>query len=669
MKKIDVALGLAFALLGGALGIAVLIQSGWLFFYQSFTPEIVYSACGYGFKHPGAVPPKLMAFLLRETLTFNCADIDANAALAPPGLFSLLQLYFSLVVSFTWRQSSVSYQNLWPVVGVLTGLYAAGCFVLLRQFFGRLPATVGATFLTVSPIALPIIVSFRDYSKAPFFIWAVIFLVLALRARRLRILVGWVVAGALAIGIGCGFRADLIILLPLSVLALIIVFDIRLLFFRLLAAIIMAAVTIASAYPILSNGKSGSYGSVIIQGMSDPFRNYLKMSSAPYSFGARYSDELVLSSIAADARSDHPNWDTDEGQPVYGVSQAITLSGASWQTFFPDFMGDFVSQAFKSASWIIGFPLLAASDALPDPGYPVMMGPPVSIFMAPIYSLFAQHWMPWLGMAGMFIFFFRLWVKSRQEALALGVLFTALVTYPVVQFSIRHVFHLEFIWVLAMLSLLELPFTFREITRSGRSYPAVVAVISILGFSAYLLLVQRQQDILVRQFKALLSQPRQQVAEAVGVERPVRLIVPLPPQYAGLVASSADSMTPLIASIGIQWDVRSAADRLLLTVSGAGCSGEIVVSSNYTKRDDVWQPFDQQIMVPLDGSGEGTHVLIPAFYRPTQYLSDVSLDKLPQRCAVRLERMQGKTTFPSLLSAVLPPGWSSRSLHAGFGHF
>lgn len=671
MKKIDVALGIMFWLVGMTLGISVLLQSGSLFFYQTFTPELVYSACGYGFGHPDIVPAPLLAFLFRETVTFNCSDLDPHANLNAPGLFSLSQFYFSLATALLWRISSVSYQNLWPLVGVLTGLYAAGCFVLLRQFFSRLLATIGAGLLTTSPVTLPIVVLFRDYSKAAFFIWAIAFMLLALQSRQFAALIGWTAASALAIGIGAGFRADIIILLPVGVLTLVIVFNRKLFLRRLMAAAVMVAVTVAAAFPILSNGKGGTYGSLIMQGMSEPFRLYLKMDPAPYSFGARYSDELVLSSVAADARNDHPDWDMNEGKPVYGVSQATILSGANWQRFFPLFVGDFATQAFKSAGFIVGFPILAADNAAPDPGYPVMQGPPISIWMAPVYSLIAQLWSPWLGLAGLYMFFWTIWSRSRQDAIALGFLFGCLATYPVAQFSIRHVFHLEFIWICALLAILNFPAVFGVIKRSGWSYAAVVATFSVLALSAYMVALQRQERLLRREFEMLLAQPRELISQqsSVAENSPIRFDVPVPASYEQLVASPADSMTPAIASVGIQWDVRSSADRLLLTFSGSGCVGQISLSLVYKKRDDVWQPFDERMKIELDGAGEGTHVLIPSFYRPTQYLSSLSLDQLPLLCSASLERIQGNTVFPALMTAILSPGWRHRALRVGFGEF
>ncbi len=71
-------LRIAIATLGAILGVLVLAQGKTVFFYQSFTPEIVYFACGYGLSHPGTVPPKLLAFLARESLTFDCANLDPD---------------------------------------------------------------------------------------------------------------------------------------------------------------------------------------------------------------------------------------------------------------------------------------------------------------------------------------------------------------------------------------------------------------------------------------------------------------------------------------------------------------------------------------------------------------------------------------------------------------
>jgi len=671
LKRLDLLFALAIATLGAILGVLVLFQGRTVFFYQSFTPEIVYFACGHGLSHPGTVPPRLLAFLARESATFNCADLDPVGNPGPPGLFVLMQIYFSWIVAFIWSVSSISYRNLWPLVGLLSGLYCGGCFVLLRQFFGRISAVLGSCFLALSPAALPLIFLLRDYGKAPFFIWSIIFLIQALRVQRLKAMLLWVAASAAMVGIGCGFRADLIILLPLGMISLLLVFDIKLFVKRALAAGLFMVVVLFSAFPILSAGKSGTYGSLIIEGMSDPFRSYLQLGPTPYSFGAAYSDELVLSSVAADEAPERPDWNAHEGQPVYGVSQATELSGQNWQRFFPFFPADFVVQAFKSASWIIGFPALAAVDRPPDPGYPVMTGPPVSVVMKPIYVILAHHWMPWLGMVGLTVFFWRIWSRSKSEAIALAFLFGALLTYPVVQFSIRHVFHLEFIWLMAMLALLELPLVIRSLRQNAISYCILVIGVGIVGFSAYLILVRYQQSQLIAQFETLLSAERQTVAQISGPAggELTHVALPVPPAYEALLRASPDSMTPKIAGIGIQWDVRSEADRVLLSFSGPGCNDKIKVVSNYTKTNDVWQPMDQTFGMLANQPADGAILLVPAFYRATQHLSSFDISGISTSCSVKVERIVGKTAFPALLRMAFPPNWRNLPLHAGFGRF
>jgi hypothetical protein len=473
------------------------------------------------------------------------------------------------------------------------------------------------------------------------------------------------------VGIGCGFRADLIILLPIGVVSLLIAFERRLLAIRTIAACVYVAVALISAFPILSAGNSGTHGSVIIQGMSDPFRNYLKLVPAIYSFGDKYSDELVLSSIAADEATKMPNWEAGEGLPVYGVSQATTLSGRNWERFFPLFVADFVAQAFKSAAWIVGFPALAATDRPPDPGYPVMSGPSVSVMMKPFYKLLAQPWMPWIGLAGIVVFFWRRWSQSKSEAIGLAFLFGALMTYPVVQFSVRHVFHLEFIWLVAMLSLVQRPFFTGELRSSAVSYFAAVIGATTLGLLIYLLLAKHQHSHLMAQFEALLANHRQPITQAsgTGAEKIVNIPLPVPPAHAALLRSPPDSMTPQIAGVGIQWDVRSAADRLLFTFSGSGCTDKIEVTANYAKTTDVWQPMDHTYRLIANQSADGASLLMPAFYRPTQHLSSFDVSGMVVECEVKLERITGETVFPALLSAVFPTNWKELPLHLRIGGF
>jgi hypothetical protein len=192
----DLMLALGFAVLGGIFGAWVLFQNNALFFYQPYMPELVYSACGSGFVHPAVVPKALSDFLSLRATTFDCSLLDRSLALEPRGIFLQGHLYLASAVAALWRFSSIDYRSLWPLVSLLVGAYACGCFALLRLFFGRLAATAGAVVLMLSPVMLSMTIYLRDYGKAPFFIWAIVLLVSAVRVRSLR--------GMLLCAIGAG---------------------------------------------------------------------------------------------------------------------------------------------------------------------------------------------------------------------------------------------------------------------------------------------------------------------------------------------------------------------------------------------------------------------------------------------------------------------------------
>ncbi|MGY0572886.1 hypothetical protein ACTGJ9_018845 [Bradyrhizobium sp. RDM12] len=96
----------------------------------------------------------------------------------------------------------------------------------------------------------------------------------------------------------------------------------------------------------------------------------------------------------------------------------------------------------------------------------------------------------------------------------------------------------------------------------------------------------------------------------------------------------------------------------------------VTVSFRYAKREGIWQPLDHSISVdlPQDRASFST-VLVPAFYRPTQYLADIQLPDEYSACLVKAERVTGPTKLPILLDAALAPGWQNRPLHRAFGGF
>jgi hypothetical protein len=670
----DLSIATAFLAVGAAVGTLVLFEARNLFFYQTFMPEMVYWACGLGFSHPINTPPLLLEFLFGRIASLDCAALGASASLGTSGFFFNSQLYLGWSVSALWRLTSVNYHNLWPLFSILVGGYACGCFVLLRLFFGRWTATAGALVLMLSPVALSMIVYLRDYAKAPFFIWTIVLLILALRARNWRTTVIWTFSAGVTLGIGFGFRSDIIILLPIGIGTLALGIGPSAL--QRCAGGIMAFVvgTLLLASPIIIGGNVGGFGTVFMQGMSEPFRIYLGLSPAPYDFGTRYSDELTLSSVAADLRASDPEWDAHEEAAISPISQSITRSGPyviGWVSYFAS---DVVTQALKSAAWIVGFPALVAPGRQSlDPGGPVRAGPPIALHLTWLYDLLAQTWLPFACGVGLVVFFLYVATSSTHEALALFLMFAALLLYPVIQFSIRHVFHLEFVWIVSVLALIRAPFEW-AVLRSVLPRFFIVAstiAISVLAIRTGLTIYQNQ--VLLKQFESVLARPRQTIELANPSEQDGKVVfkVPLPERYRSLVESAPDSMNNRIAEVGVEQDVRAAADRLLLTLGGTNCHiGKLILSFHYTKRDGIWQPLDHDLVVETpEDQVQHTLVLTPAYYRPTQYFSAIEISKEHAGCLVKIERLEGYFALPNILTAVLTPGWRSRPLYRGFGSF
>jgi hypothetical protein len=675
VSRFDLVLAVAFALLGAVMGAVVLYQSDMLYFYQAFMPEMLYSACGYGFVHPFITPQPMLDFLQGRSFAFDCASIGVVPPnLGSSGIFFRIHLYLGWTVSALWRLSSIHYGNLWPLVSVLVGGYASGCFVLVRLFFTRLAAVAGSIVLALSPVTLSMVPYLRDFAKAPFFVWGVVFLVLAVRAKGSRRALLWAASAGAAVGIGFGFRSDVVILLPIGIFGLAVGLGPKAWGLRAAAIAIFATSALLLASPMLKAGKGGSFGTLVMQGLSDPFQAYLDLGPVPYSFGARYSDELVLSSVAADLRAADQDWDASEGKLGQSTSQAMSRSGSYALSWLQYFAGDLATQALKSAAWVIVFPELVAPGRLGlDPGVPVRAAPSIARVFNPLYDRLAGSWIAVICAAGFIAFFWRESVSRPREAFTLFLMFSAFLTYPVVQFSIRHVFHLEFFWILAVLSFFRFPIEWPSLRKVLPRYLAAVIVAVLVLISVHFGMTIFQDRSLRHQFEALLSERREPISLAARPEanEVTAFGLPLPDRYVALVQSNADSMTPQLGEQGLQWEVRASADRILLTFGGKSCRpGTATVSFQYAKRERIWQPLDHSISITLGQDRDSfSTVLVPAFYRPTQYLSEIHLPTEHSSCLVKAERVVGQSSLPIILEAVFAPGWQDRPLHRAFGWF
>lgn len=667
LDRRDAAALAAVGLLGMVMAWLLVRQTGNAFFYQSFTPEALMWACGLGFRHPLELSPGMVDFLLHRSVpVFDCGSIPADAMTGPPGFFFRVQLYFSYAVALSWRLFGVNQAAIWPFAALLAAGYSTGAYMFARLFLNRGLALGVAVLVTVSPIAVSLIFLLRDFAKAPFFLWTLVLVVLALRASTLGRAVP-LAAGAAALGgIGYGFRADLVVLLPLGTVALLVASRLGYRA-RLLTGGSYALVFFLVISPLLGLGNSGNAGALAMQGATEPFRAFLGLRPAPYALGHAYSDELTLTGIAAAERPRRPGWDAAEPGPIYGFSQAYAVSTSNLLEWAPTFAADFAAQALKATAWILGYPAaVSPSAAVVDPGFPRRLVVPATTWQEPLWTWLAQPWAPYLGILGVGALFWRLAARSGGEALALAILLLLLTGYTAIQFSVRHFFHLEVVWWVALFSIPAAALDWRRLWPVAPHFALGGSLLlGVMGLS-YAGLAAMQQQRLTAAFTILLDLPRELVAtRAEPHEQGVLLRVPVPPGQRAMVESSVDSMNDRIAEVGVQHDVRAGGERMLLRLSGPTCPpGPVSLRLVYDKRPRLWQSLDQRLDVRV-----GDWIIFPAFYRATQNFAGILLPPGHEGCEASLHRLPLTHGLPLVLTASLPEGWQALPLRKGLGRF
>ncbi len=230
---------------------------------ETFVPAVMIAA-GRGFYVTDIdAVPGLRAFVDYQSTRFDVAAIPEEVVLETPGRGYQWLRYMLYSVGYIWKIFGVSWKVLAILILVMLCVSSIAVYGISRLAMPAPWSLFVALAFTWNSAVYTQMHLFRDFSKAPF-ILVVVFLLTRAVSRRLawkEYLCTAALIGFIA-GIGMGFRSDMLILVPLSIIVLL---TCRLKpaqyvhVFRPAAAMLLILVFIVSGFPVLRSHASASF--------------------------------------------------------------------------------------------------------------------------------------------------------------------------------------------------------------------------------------------------------------------------------------------------------------------------------------------------------------------------------------------------------------------------
>ena len=615
------------AIWGSAFYSRYIRTGGHPFFYQTYFEPAVMVACGRGFLVTHPQPPAVRAFLFQETDRFSCDELPRDLKVGTQGLYQRPWRYLMTTVAIAWKVLGISWSGLAPLFGLFFGATTVLVYALARLVVGRIAASACAAALVVSPMQLANLPHLRDYSKAPFTVALVMILVaLVRRPRRARDVLLLSLGYGLVMGVGYGFRTDLLVDIPPFLISVALFLPggvFRNLRLKAAAVSLFAAGFTVAGWPIITSVVSGGgcQWHVFLLGLMSPFNDALGVTGGSYGWGHLYKDEYVWATVSGYAN----RFRQDLGYIEYCSHEYDIASWEYLRHILLGFPADMMTRAYASALQVLGLPFQRMA------------------------------WLTYIGplLAAVFV----LAVSSASVRLALFAVFVMLYFggHPAIQFIPRHYFPFEFITLVVIAFLAERgarlgiaaargawderAFGAAFVNRAARC--AVMVVVILLTPLALLRWYQNGRTTrLLETYLALPTSPM-----PLALSEPGQFRTPTEP---GRVPSSVEA----VAALGLE-KTRFVEAQL----DAAGCARGTTVTFRY---DPKYPPTDFSRTVTLERTAEGAGPtkLFEPVYAGFQGI-DVS-DASPA-CVPRLSVVNGTERLPLLLSAQLPPGWVSQS--------
>jgi hypothetical protein len=323
---------------------------------------------------------------------------------------------------------------------ILYGATILASYALFLLCVRRVLAVFGAVFLAMSPVHLAQLPQLRDYAKAPFIIAIVAVMAWMIRRQPTRrsLVLASGVSGAL-VGIGLGFRMDVLIMAPLVIGTVCVSAGaVNVARARWQAVVAFVGALALTALPVLVQLFGGSNGfHDILLGYSQPYYSNLQITPSIHGYGLAYDDsfvEEVIGSYAERGNRATATMDSSEGD----------RSGrAYWLAIVRHFPADVLIRALAASHAVLNLAFEnvdAGFLTAPIPGH------------AAADAVFAQfRRLDGLGIAFAGAMIVAALLQNLRQGLAAAVVLFVLTAYPSAEFERRHAFHLQVLSILAVL--------------------------------------------------------------------------------------------------------------------------------------------------------------------------------------------------------------------------
>lgn len=587
------------------------VQGGRPEFYQLYFEPSVMVACGKGFGITYRQSQPVEDFVQRRRDRLECAELPADVTVDNRFFYQAAWTYLLYTVGLFWRVFGISWSGMAPLFGVFFGATTALAFAIFRLGMGRALAVIGAMAIAVSPLHLENLPHLRDYSKAPFTL-ALVLIAGLLVAKRLPALAVAALAAAYGavLGLGYGFRTDLLIDLPVIVIVLCGFLPGGLsknLILKGVATALFIATFWLVSYPVTSAvaERGGCQWHVALLGLQSPFEEKLHLTPAPYDFGYVYADGYVIRGVQGFANR------TDPAAPtlVYCSPGYDTQSGRLVWSIVTSFPGDMVTRAYASMMQIVEMPFATLKSAVPWGA--VAAGSALLLASAADLRL------------GLFLLFFLGYFGG----------------YPATQFDDRHYFHLEFMgwWAIGFVIHWAVSRVRARIAgtvdpamtlRSFVERTAIIALIAIVTLGTLLGATRWYQVGKARQlFTAYLASAK------APIEDPGQ---PL--------ANVGDREWPQFIEVDL---------------NESACGPQTAVTFRYDP-ENADGNFTRTITLARSAQVGGVaRVMMPVF----EHYRGIDVSNTNPGCFIRAYRLTNLNTLPLVLGVTLRPDWQNQPLY------